>query len=104
PQAGQADRSVAPAAAPLTRRHATMNAPSRRFFCPGRLALRVASAGVMADAASKAQQGGEAVSKVLRTMGDVATSSKKIADIIGVIDGIAFQTDILAPNAAVEAA
>jgi methyl-accepting chemotaxis protein len=56
------------------------------------------------DAASKAQQGGEAVSKVVRTMGDIATSSKKIADIISVIDGIAFQTNILALNAAVEAA
>ena len=56
------------------------------------------------DAAAKAQQGGEAVSKVVRTMGDIATSSKKIADIISVIDSIAFQTNILALNAAVEAA
>jgi methyl-accepting chemotaxis protein len=40
----------------------------------------------------------------VRTMGDIATSSKKIADIISVIDGIAFQTNILALNAAVEAA
>ena len=56
------------------------------------------------DAATKAQQGGEAVSKVVRTMGDIATSSRKIADIISVIDGIAFQTNILALNAAVEAA
>jgi methyl-accepting chemotaxis protein len=56
------------------------------------------------DAAAKAQQGGEAVSKVVRTMGDIATSSRKIADIISVIDGIAFQTNILALNAAVEAA
>ena len=56
------------------------------------------------DAADKAQQGGEAVSKVVRTMGDIATSSKKIADIISVIDGIASQTNILALNAAVEAA
>jgi len=56
------------------------------------------------DAAAKATQGGEAVSKVVRTMGDIATSSKKISDIISVIDGIAFQTNILALNAAVEAA
>jgi len=56
------------------------------------------------DAADKAHQGGEAVSKVVRTMGDIATSSRKIADIISVIDGIAFQTNILALNAAVEAA
>jgi len=51
-----------------------------------------------------AQQGGEVVSKVVRTMQDIHTSSQKIADIIGVIDGIAFQTNILALNAAVEAA
>jgi len=44
------------------------------------------------DAAAKAQEGGEAVSKVVRTMGDIASSSKKISDIISVIDGIAFQT------------
>jgi methyl-accepting chemotaxis protein len=56
------------------------------------------------DAAAKAQQGGEAVGKVVRTMGDIANSSRKIADIIGVIDSIAFQTNILALNAAVEAA
>ena len=56
------------------------------------------------DAAAKATQGGEAVSKVVRTMGDIAASSKKIADIISVIDSIAFQTNILALNAAVEAA
>ena len=51
-----------------------------------------------------AEQGGEVVSKVVSTMQDIHTSSQKIADIIGVIDGIAFQTNILALNAAVEAA
>lgn len=51
-----------------------------------------------------AQQGGEVVSKVVRTMQEINTSSQKIADIVGVIDGIAFQTNILALNAAVEAA
>ncbi len=51
-----------------------------------------------------AAQGGEVVSKVVSTMQDINTSSQKIADIIGVIDGIAFQTNILALNAAVEAA
>jgi len=51
-----------------------------------------------------AQQGGEVVSKVVSTMQDINNSSQKIADIIGVIDGIAFQTNILALNAAVEAA
>ncbi len=55
-------------------------------------------------AAAMAQQGGEAVSKVVHTMSDIAMSSRKIADIIGVIDSIAFQTNILALNAAVEAA
>jgi methyl-accepting chemotaxis protein len=49
-------------------------------------------------------RGGEAVKRVVTTMGDIQDSSKKIADIIGVIDSIAFQTNILALNAAVEAA
>jgi aerotaxis receptor len=56
------------------------------------------------SARTAAAQGGTAVSQVVTTMGDITTSSKKIADIIGVIDGIAFQTNILALNAAVEAA
>jgi methyl-accepting chemotaxis protein len=55
-------------------------------------------------ASSAATQGGHAVGQVVATMQDIATSSRKIADIIGVIDGIAFQTNILALNAAVEAA
>ncbi|WP_119157134.1 methyl-accepting chemotaxis protein [Caldimonas tepidiphila] len=59
----------------------------------------------LARAASDvAVQGGEAVSRVVETMDEITTSSRKIADIIGVIDGIAFQTNILALNAAVEAA
>ena len=49
-------------------------------------------------------KGGEVVGQVVHTMRDIHTSSSKIADIIGVIDGIAFQTNILALNAAVEAA
>ena len=57
-----------------------------------------------ADASAAAVQGGESVGTVVQTMQDIATSSRKIADIIGVIDGIAFQTNILALNAAVEAA
>ncbi|HEY1394204.1 MAG TPA: methyl-accepting chemotaxis protein [Methylibium sp.] len=56
------------------------------------------------DASSAAEQGGQVVGRVVQTMGEIAASSKKIADIIGVIDGIAFQTNILALNAAVEAA
>ncbi|PPU42244.1 methyl-accepting chemotaxis protein [Xanthomonas arboricola] len=55
-------------------------------------------------AASVAVQGGEVVNKVVDTMSGIEASSKKIADIISVIDGIAFQTNILALNAAVEAA
>ncbi|UXW33281.1 methyl-accepting chemotaxis protein [Xanthomonas oryzae] len=55
-------------------------------------------------AASVASQGGEIVGKVVQTMSGIEASSKKIADIISVIDGIAFQTNILALNAAVEAA
>jgi aerotaxis receptor len=51
-----------------------------------------------------AVNGGEVVGKVIDTMGSIKDSSRKIADIIGVIDGIAFQTNILALNAAVEAA
>jgi methyl-accepting chemotaxis protein len=51
-----------------------------------------------------AAQGGEAVGAVVATMNDIRDSSKRIGDIIGVIDGIAFQTNILALNAAVEAA
>ncbi|MBP6484077.1 MAG: methyl-accepting chemotaxis protein, partial [Rhodoferax sp.] len=51
-----------------------------------------------------AVQGGEVVGQVVETMKGINESSRKIADIIGVIDGIAFQTNILALNAAVEAA
>ncbi len=56
------------------------------------------------SAAQVAQRGGEVVSQVVSTMTDINTSSRKISDIISVIDGIAFQTNILALNAAVEAA
>ncbi|MDO9366215.1 MAG: methyl-accepting chemotaxis protein [Methylotenera sp.] len=59
--------------------------------------LAVAASGV-------AVKGGEVVSEVITTMVDINTSSRKIEDIISVIDGIAFQTNILALNAAVEAA
>ncbi|HEY0843902.1 MAG TPA: methyl-accepting chemotaxis protein [Noviherbaspirillum sp.] len=57
-----------------------------------------------ATATEVAAQGGEVVSQVVRTMDAINTSAKRIVDIIGVIDGIAFQTNILALNAAVEAA
>jgi methyl-accepting chemotaxis protein len=62
-------------------------------------------AGALAGAASDvAAKGGVVVGQVVSTMEEINTASKKIADIIGVIDGIAFQTNILALNAAVEAA
>ncbi|MFL6658292.1 MAG: methyl-accepting chemotaxis protein [Massilia sp.] len=56
------------------------------------------------SASSVAVKGGTVVSQVVDTMGSIKESSRKIVDIIGVIDGIAFQTNILALNAAVEAA
>ncbi len=57
-----------------------------------------------ASASTVAEKGGVVVSQVVDTMEEINTSAKKIVDIIGVIDGIAFQTNILALNAAVEAA
>ncbi|MEH6435423.1 methyl-accepting chemotaxis protein [Massilia sp. DD77] len=62
-------------------------------------------ANVLAEAASNvAARGGEVIGQVVGTMGEINASAGKIGDIIGVIDGIAFQTNILALNAAVEAA
>ncbi len=66
-----------------------------------------AARGAMSMARSNAevaQRGGQVVGQVVSTMDEIHTSSQKIHDIIGVIDGIAFQTNILALNAAVEAA
>ncbi|MGB3291148.1 MAG: methyl-accepting chemotaxis protein, partial [Burkholderiaceae bacterium] len=57
-----------------------------------------------ATASEVAQRGGEAVGEVISTMEGISASSRKISDIVGVIDSIAFQTNILALNAAVEAA
>jgi len=59
---------------------------------------------VVGQASSAARRGGEVVTQVVGTMEEITASSRKIADIIGVIDSIAFQTNILALNAAVEAA
>jgi methyl-accepting chemotaxis protein len=56
------------------------------------------------SASEVAKRGGDVVAQVVSTMNEINTSSQRIADIIGVIDGIAFQTNILALNAAVEAA
>jgi methyl-accepting chemotaxis protein len=59
----------------------------------------------LASGASRvAGEGGKVMNDIVHTMGEISASSKKMADIIGVIDGIAFQTNILALNAAVEAA
>lgn len=62
------------------------------------------AAELAASASAAARQGGEVVSRVVDTMGAITGSSRRIGEIIGVIDGIAFQTNILALNAAVEAA
>jgi methyl-accepting chemotaxis protein len=59
---------------------------------------------LVASASDLATRGGDVVGQVVQTMGSIKESSRKIVDIIGVIDGIAFQTNILALNAAVEAA
>jgi methyl-accepting chemotaxis protein len=59
---------------------------------------------IASSAAQVAAQGGDEVAQVVERMGAISESSRKIADIIGVIDSIAFQTNILALNAAVEAA
>ena len=59
---------------------------------------------LVASAATSAVKGGQVVDNVVATMGSIKESSRKIVDIISVIDGIAFQTNILALNAAVEAA
>ena len=60
--------------------------------------------GLASDAANVASDGGKLIEQVVGTMSGINESATKIADIIGVIDGIAFQTNILALNAAVEAA
>jgi aerotaxis receptor len=56
------------------------------------------------EASQVAERGGAIVAEVVDTIGEISHSSKKIVDIVGIIDGIAFQTNILALNAAVEAA
>ncbi|MDI5922842.1 methyl-accepting chemotaxis protein [Halomonas sp. LR5S13] len=62
------------------------------------------ASGLALNASSTAERGGEVVERVVRTMHGISGSSKQIADITGVIDSIAFQTNILALNASVEAA
>jgi methyl-accepting chemotaxis protein len=62
------------------------------------------ASGLATGASGVASAGGKVMGEIVETMGAISASSKKMADIIGVIDGIAFQTNILALNAAVEAA
>ncbi|MCK9687884.1 methyl-accepting chemotaxis protein [Scleromatobacter humisilvae] len=62
------------------------------------------AAQIVAGASDSAAHGGDVVRQVVATMAHITDSSRKIADIVGVVDGIAFQTNILALNAAVEAA
>ena len=76
-----------------------LSATVQQTAASARNALQVA-----ASASDAAARGGQVVTQVVETMSHINTSSKKIADIIGVIDSIAFQTNILALNAAVEAA
>ena len=76
-----------------------MNATVRQNSDTAQTATQLAT-----SASGVAARGGDVVRQVIATMSDIAASSTKIADIIGTIDGIAFQTNILALNAAVEAA
>ncbi len=76
-----------------------MNSTVKNNADTARQAAQLAS-----DASQAATGGSQVVGQVITTMGDITTSSKRIGDIIAVIDGIAFQTNILALNAAVEAA
>ena len=76
-----------------------MNAALKQSADAARQASQLAS-----RATAVAEKGGAVVGQVIHTMDEITTSSRKIGDIIGVIDGIAFQTNILALNAAVEAA
>jgi len=91
----QAATNVQQTAASMTQMTATVKSNAETATQANQLS------GSASDAAAR---GGQAVSEVVTTMNDITDSSKRIADIIGVIDGIAFQTNILALNAAVEAA
>ena len=62
------------------------------------------AAGLVGQVSEVAGQGGEAVTRMVVTMGEISSQSGRVADIVGVIDSIAFQTNILALNASVEAA
>ncbi|VWC86337.1 aerotaxis receptor [Burkholderia lata] len=91
----QAASSVQETAASMAEMTATVDSNAETALQANRLAM---------SASEAAGRGGQAVGEIVTTMSDITASSRKIADIIGVIDGIAFQTNILALNAAVEAA
>ncbi|MBY4867362.1 PAS domain S-box protein [Burkholderia sp. Bp9017] len=91
----QAASSVQQTAASMAEMTATVSSNAETALQANQLSV---------SASEAAERGGQAVSEVVATMSDITDSSRKIADIIGVIDGIAFQTNILALNAAVEAA
>ncbi|KVR69302.1 aerotaxis receptor Aer [Burkholderia vietnamiensis] len=91
----QASTSVQQTAASMAEMTATVSSNAETALQANQLSV---------SASEAAERGGQAVSEVVMTMNDITASSRKIADIIGVIDGIAFQTNILALNAAVEAA
>ena len=110
---GQASTEVASGSADLS--HRTEEAASNLQQTASSLQQLTANVRQSADAAAQAnqlaasaqtvaQRGGDVVSQVVSTMDEINTASRRIADIIGTIDGIAFQTNILALNAAVEAA
>jgi methyl-accepting chemotaxis protein len=84
---------------------ATASSTDRLSVAVGQSAEAAQQASQLASSAAQvAERGGQAVRDVMHTMENITASSRRIADIIGVIDGIAFQTNILALNAAVEAA
>ncbi|ONZ79393.1 methyl-accepting chemotaxis protein, partial [Burkholderia cenocepacia] len=91
----QAASSVQETAASMAEMTATVSSNAETALQANQLSV---------SASEAAERGGQAVSEVVATMSEITDSSRRIADIIGVIDGIAFQTNILALNAAVEAA
>ncbi|MBN3791102.1 PAS domain-containing methyl-accepting chemotaxis protein [Burkholderia sp. Ac-20353] len=91
----QAASSVQETAASMAQMTATVDSNAETALQANQLAVTASDA---------AERGGHAVSEIVTTMNDITASSRRISDIIGVIDGIAFQTNILALNAAVEAA
>ena len=101
---GNLDLSVRTAAQAASREQ-TLSAMKTLTDAVQQNAQNAQQANQLAQAASQvAADGGAVVAQVVTTMGSIDASSKKIVDIISVIDGIAFQTNILALNAAVEAA